>query len=637
MFRAYEPHARRLLVAALVLLTAAYGLFLFYRGFFDPDEGRYSEIPREMVARGDWMEMRMMSFRYYEKPILSYWLTAPAIAVCGPRDWAARMPLLLPLLGTLLLMAGLVRRHWPREARDPALLITFSLAGIFSGIALLMTDAFLVFWFALVCVALFEAYAAGASPARRRNGLLLAAVAGALGFMTKGAVAIVLPGAALFCWLLWERRYSELGKLTGSFALLAVPLVAVIKLTHTDPQRDYLTHISDLLCSFLTSGEVAIVLPSVTLFLLLLVFLFERRFAVLRNAWLFLAVFLFLAIVAPWLWWLEQHNPGFCKYFVIDEHLSRFTGTRATQGHPEVWWFFIALTPVMLMPWSLFGVRAIARAWGRHDSLTRFLVCWSAIVIVFFSISSGKLMSYILPAFPALGLLIGRWGLGEPLDDTPRDRRFWRIGLIGPFAVLFALVGLWSVSWFQLYPARVPQIAGASAVLFIPLALAVWLARRSLRSFAGVGLLVSSALLGLALIVSPLSGLNFSVFLHLNNSRLYQQMAVRLQPEDQLIMFFDYRPALLFYTQRDAIAFQMHNELAYGMAAEPQRRGCLETFDQLRAVAKECRGKLYGFVDPSDIAKRLGPIRDTLVPTDFPKSPDTVVFEVKFPKDPPAP
>ena len=204
-------------------------------------------------------------------------------------------------------------------------------------------------------------------------------------------------------------------------------------------------------------------------------------------------------------------------------------------------------------------------------------------------------------------------------------------------AVLFALVGLWSVSWFQLYPARVPQIAGASAVLFIPLALAVWLARRSLRSFAGVGLLVSSALLGLALIVSPLSGLNFSVFLHLNNSRLYQQMAVRLQPEDQLIMFFDYRPALLFYTQRDAIAFQMHNELAYGMAAEPQRRGCLETFDQLRAVAKECRGKLYGFVDPSDIAKRLGPIRDTLVPTDFPKSPDTVVFEVKFPKDPPAP
>ena len=553
-------------MAALVLLTAAYGLFLFYRGFFDPDEGRYSEIPREMVARGDWMEMRMMSFRYYEKPILSYWLTAPTIALCGPRDWAARIPLLLPLLGTLLLMAGLVRRHWPREARDPALLTTFSLAGIFTGVALLMTDAFLVFWFALVCVALFEAYAGGASPAQRRNGLLLAAVAGSLGFMTKGAVSIVLPGAALFCWLLWERRLRQLW-----------------------------------------------------------------------TWWLLAAALVFLGILAPWLWWLEQHNPGFFKYFVIDEHLSRFTGTRATQGHPEVWWFFLALTPVMLLPWSLFGIRAIARGWGRHDSLTRFLVCWATIVIVFFSISSGKLMSYILPAFPALGLLIGRWGAGEPLDDTPRDRRLWRIGLIGPFALLIALLLLWSVSWFQLYPARVPRIAGASAVLFIPLVAALWLARRSLRSFAGVGLLVSSGLLGLALIVSPLSGLDFSVFLHLNNSRLYQQMATRLQPDDQMIMFFDYRPALLFYTQRDAIAFQMRNELAYGMAAEPQRRGCLETFDQLRAVAKECRGKLYGFVDPSDIERRLGPIRDTLVPTDFPKSPDTVVFEVKFPKDPPAP
>ena len=566
MFSAFQPDDRRRLLVALLLLAAAYGLFLFWRGCFDPDEGRYAEIPREMLARGDWMEMRMMGFRYYEKPILSYWLTAPALAVCGPHDWAARLPLLLPLLGTLLLARGLVRRHWARPAADPALLTMFSLAGIFTGLALLMTDAFLVFWFALVCVALFEAFAAGASPARRRNGLLLAAAAGALGFMTKGAVAVVLPGAALFCWLLWERRLRQLW-----------------------------------------------------------------------TWWLLPAALLFVGILAPWLWWLEQYNPGFFRYFVIEEHLSRFTGTRASQGHPEPWWFFLALTPVMLLPWSLFAVRAVVRGWGRHDSLTRFLTCWAAIVLVFFSISSGKLMSYILPAFPALGLLIGRWGVGEPVDATPRDRRLWRLGLAGPFIVVLMLALLWLAGWFQLVPTRVPQIAAASALLFVPVAAALWLARRALHTFAGVWLLVSSLLLGLALICSPLAGLNFNVFMHLNNSLLYKQLAARLQPQDQLVMFFDYRPALVYYTQRDAIAFQMKNELAYGMAAEPERRGSLETFEQLRTLARQCRGKLYGFVDPVDIEKRLGPIRAALVPTDFPKTPDTIVFEVKFPKEAPGP
>ena len=133
------------------------------------------------------------------------------------------------------------------------------------------------------------------------------------------------------------------------------------------------------------------------------------------------------------------------------------------------------------------------------------------------------------------------------------------------------------------------------------------------------------------------AGLNFNVFLHLNNSLLYKQIAARLQPQDQLVMFFDYRPALVYYTQRDAIAFQMKNELAYGMTNEPARRGYVETFEQLRAIASGCRGKLYGFVDPDDVQKRLGPIRDALVPADFPKTPDTVVFEVKFPKETPGP
>ncbi|MCX6995857.1 MAG: hypothetical protein NTV49_01925 [Kiritimatiellaeota bacterium] len=93
MLEAERPTSRVGWLAVLALLAAAYGIMLFGRGFVDPDEGRYAEIPREMVVSGNWLEMRMMGFRYYEKPILSYWLTAPALALFGPHDWAARLPL----------------------------------------------------------------------------------------------------------------------------------------------------------------------------------------------------------------------------------------------------------------------------------------------------------------------------------------------------------------------------------------------------------------------------------------------------------------------------------------------------------------------------------------------------------------
>ena len=561
MGAAEKTATRATWVAALVLLMAAYGLMLFWRGFFDPDEGRYAEIPREMVASGNWLEMRMMGFRYYEKPILSYWLTAPALAVFGARDWAARLPLLLPLLGTLALGARLVCRRWPASAGRIALLTMLSTAGFFSGQTMLMTDAFLVLWLTAVCVGLFEAYQPEMAPAAQRRWLLLAAAAAALGFMTKGLVAVVLPAGILLLWLLWERRLARL----WTWSLLGAAL-------------------------------------------------------------------LFLAIVVPWLAVLERHNPGFARSFIIEEHFSRFIGTRRIQGHPEPFWFFLALTPAMLLPWTFFAWRAIWKARGQHDSLTRFLLVWGVVIIVFFSISSGKLMSYIMPAFLPLGLLLGRWGVAEPLDGTARDRRSWRIGVAGAFVVLAAVGLLWTASVGQWVP-RVPAIAQLSALAFLPVAGALWAARRALATPAGVTLVKASLLVAIALLVSPLAGRDFNVFIHLNNSILYKQLAAQLTPEDQLVVFYDYRPALTFYAQRAYIPFQVKNELDFGMAAEPQRRGSVETIGELRDNLQQCRGRVFALIDPNDLQQKVKPMDQYFLPTTFPRTPDTVVVELKVPAD----
>src|SRR6185436_5109143 len=85
---ALSRRASSLLVAVLaVLWLGSLGL----RPLYKPDEARYGEIPREMVASGDWLTPRLNGFKYFEKPPLQYWTTAAAYTLFGVSDWAARL------------------------------------------------------------------------------------------------------------------------------------------------------------------------------------------------------------------------------------------------------------------------------------------------------------------------------------------------------------------------------------------------------------------------------------------------------------------------------------------------------------------------------------------------------------------
>ena len=79
-----------LLIICLFLLI--YVLPLGSRPMVVPDESRYSEIPREMVASGDWVVPRLNGLRYFEKPVLGYWLVAASIKLFGENAFATRLP-----------------------------------------------------------------------------------------------------------------------------------------------------------------------------------------------------------------------------------------------------------------------------------------------------------------------------------------------------------------------------------------------------------------------------------------------------------------------------------------------------------------------------------------------------------------
>ncbi len=119
------------------------------------------------------------------------------------------------------------------------------------------------------------------------------------------------------------------------------------------------------------------------------------------------------AIFGPWLVLMEQRNPGFLWYYVVNEHILRFLGTRQPMDYgrlplPSFW----SLHLVWLFPWSVY-LLALAwptnarRAIAEHGRRLVLPLAWAATVIAFFSLSSSRLEYYTMPALPALALLAG--------------------------------------------------------------------------------------------------------------------------------------------------------------------------------------------------------------------------------------
>ncbi|MEP7132357.1 MAG: phospholipid carrier-dependent glycosyltransferase [Acidobacteriota bacterium] len=208
-----EP-GRGLLLASLALLLVA--VWLDPPGSFlaEPDEPRYAEIPREMLATGDFVVPRLNGVPYFEKPPLLYWANAGSFALLGETPFAARLPTRLAGLGTTLLVLFGARRMWGIRAGVYAAVFFLMAPLPFTFSRLNLTDGVLTFFFTGTLFAGYETLRA-----REKLGgsaLALSAVAGAFAagaFLSKGLVGIVLPGGILLLWCLAARRPRALGSL----------------------------------------------------------------------------------------------------------------------------------------------------------------------------------------------------------------------------------------------------------------------------------------------------------------------------------------------------------------------------------------------------------------------------------------
>lgn len=133
----------RLLVGLVVLLTFMYGS----RGLNEPDEGRYTEIPLQMLqANTTWWEPNMSGFGHYDKPPLIYWVTALSLKIFGRNEYAARLPSILGALLTLIGVAWAAWRLYGARVAWWAMLICGTLAQFWLLARFLTPDMFMTGW-----------------------------------------------------------------------------------------------------------------------------------------------------------------------------------------------------------------------------------------------------------------------------------------------------------------------------------------------------------------------------------------------------------------------------------------------------------------------------------------------------------
>lgn len=345
----------------------------------DNTEARYAEIGRVMWSQGDWVTPWFdAGVPFWGKPPLSFWTTAVSFGLFGVNEFAARLPHFLTglLVGWLTWAWG---SQWSKQAAmtTVALLAGSSLMLLASGAV--MTDMVLL----LGCTLVMRGFWLGlhGDPDQQTREGWLFFIGLAIGLLAKGPLILVLAGLPIGLWTLWHGQWMRVWR--------ALPWL--------------------------------------------------RGLAMMTL------------LVLPWYVLAEMRTPGFLDYFLVGEHWHRFVtpgwaGDRYGGAHQAARGTIWLYAWVALLPWSL--VLPVAAWYWRKARLPRpatpteaslrwYLAIWALAPALFFTMAGNILWTYVLPALPAVALLLGRY-----LSALPDPRSVNRLLAGGLWLMSVLLVGL---------------------------------------------------------------------------------------------------------------------------------------------------------------------------------------------------
>jgi 4-amino-4-deoxy-L-arabinose transferase-like glycosyltransferase len=353
----------------------ALSLFSFFfllgsRALNEPDEGRYAEIAREMVQTGDWLVPQLWYLPHLDKPPMTYWLVATSMKIFGQNEWAVRLPVALAgisgIFATYLLGCSLGGR---RVGFWSALILQTSLL-YFVLARFLTTDVFLTAFNVWAIYFFWRSWRELNSEFGIRNSEffkwhLAGWAAIALGFLTKGPIALAIPIVSFAALLIFRRKEISDKKILFAGLLAGFALFLIL----TAPWFLAVFRRVPDSAHFMILGQAAGHLLGTTI---------KNRHG---------SFFYFFGILAvgllPWtilLGWLWRKN----HWLNLD--------SKSKDG------------------WLLLNV-------------------WAIFTFALFSFSQSKLPPYILPIFPALAILLAlKFFSGErPNENAPAFA--WRICL----------------------------------------------------------------------------------------------------------------------------------------------------------------------------------------------------------------
>lgn len=318
----------------------------------------------------------------------------------------------------------------------------------------------------------------------------------------------------------------------------------------------------------LSKGLIGIVFPAAALCAYALMHFDFHRLK--RAGWL-TGVPVFLVIAAPWFVLVSMANPEFARFFFIHEHFERFLTPVSRREAPA--WYFLPILAAGLIPWTLLLLPAAKDAWVEEPRASgfrplRFLWLWVGFIVIFFSASTSKLPAYILPAFPAIALLL----TAAIVRRDPRALSHWLVPM-----VLVAAVGVVATLFMadrrradavtlELYRQFEPWLTAMASLLLVAIVIGIVALRRNQR-LLGIGI----AALG-TLIAVQLGVRGYEVLSPLQSAHaVATAMRPHVKPTTQLYSVDMYDQPLPFYLNRDFVLVDYVDEFEIGLRAEPQR------------------------------------------------------------------
>jgi 4-amino-4-deoxy-L-arabinose transferase-like glycosyltransferase len=458
---------RRLTLLLLSLMAVVYIPFAGNYGMWDPWETHYGEVARQMVERNDWVSLwwpgsPLDKVEFWSKTVFTFWMMAVSMKMFGldatpavPAEftdswrveWASRMPFILLSIVTIWSVFSFVRRlAGPRAAVIAAVALGTSSQWVFVTRQAMTDMPFVAPMTIALCLAgtalLGPEEEYGHELARRSFRLWrwsLSRPTGAAWWLFVGLfVLLTLPqlivvSAQVTMVIHLRSATLRISGVVGMIPWFVAFVGGLLWAMHKRNKRELFLLSGYVLCAVATlaKGPAGVALPAIILVVYLVVA--GRASDIFSKLELPLGIVISLATTCPWYHgMLIRHGMGFWNEFIGDNYVHRAAGRHGDRGAVDYYFQWIGYA---MFPWS--GIGAVATLFSL-DSLRRghprrgligFALVWLLVELTVMTIVGTKFHHYILPALPAVAILIGVFV--DDLLTSPNRLRWVMVATLG--------------------------------------------------------------------------------------------------------------------------------------------------------------------------------------------------------------